>query len=69
MWFILFLWIVCSVNVSARNLVGAYVPQRDSSGKLLPKQCHGSTGFCWCVDPDGAQIGEAAGPGIPLDCY
>lgn len=29
-------------------LIGEYVPQRDASGKLLPKQCWGSTGLCWC---------------------
>lgn len=29
-------------------LIGEYTPQRDASGKLLPKQCWGSTGLCWC---------------------
>ena len=29
-------------------LIGEYVPQRDNNGELLPKQCWGSTGYCWC---------------------
>ena len=65
MWFIISLWIVCA---NARLLVGEFVPQLDSNGNLFPKQCHGSTGFCWCISSDGQQIGEAAGPGVPLVC-
>lgn len=64
MWFILFLWIV-----DARTLVGSYTPQTFLNGSLTPKQCHGSTGFCWCIDSNGNQIGESVGPGIELDCY
>ena len=30
-------------------LVGEYRPQRDADGKLLPRQCWGSTGTCWCA--------------------
>jgi len=48
--------------------VGEFVPQLDSKGNLFPKQCHGSTGFCWCISSDGQQIGEAAGPGVSLVC-
>jgi hypothetical protein len=35
------------------NLVGAYVPQCAPDCSWRPRQCHGSTGFCWCVDTDG----------------
>ena len=28
---------------------GEYIPQKDKFGQLLPKQCWGSTGLCWCV--------------------
>lgn len=30
------------------TLIGEYVPQKDSNGVLLAKQCWGSTGTCWC---------------------
>ena len=29
--------------------VGEYIPQLDVNGTLLPKQCWGSTGTCWCI--------------------
>lgn len=29
--------------------VGGYVEQRDSTGTLLPVQCSGSTGLCYCA--------------------
>ena len=48
----------CSERVSAasegltggRPLLGAYNPQCDDKGDYKNKQCHGSTGYCWCVD-------------------
>jgi len=55
--------------VSGRLLVGEYIPQRDPDGNLLSKQCHGSTGFCWCIGIDGEQLGAAVGPGVPLTCH
>jgi hypothetical protein len=64
MWLLLFLWIV---SVTGRNLVGEFREQRDSLGNLLPKQCHGSTGYCWCLDESGVRF-DISGPGIPLDC-
>tara|TARA_A100001015_G_scaffold244969_1_gene280749 strand:+ start:2533 stop:2697 length:165 start_codon:yes stop_codon:yes gene_type:complete len=30
------------------GLIGEYIPQKDINGKLLPRQCWGSTGTCWC---------------------
>ncbi|OQV16788.1 hypothetical protein BV898_09144 [Hypsibius exemplaris] len=39
--------------------VGQYEEQRDPrDGSLLPLQCHGSTGYCWCVDADGVPLTE-----------
>uniref|UniRef100_A0A3Q2CM74 Nidogen 2a (osteonidogen) n=1 Tax=Cyprinodon variegatus TaxID=28743 RepID=A0A3Q2CM74_CYPVA len=35
--------------------VGAYIPQCDSDGQYQPRQCHGSTGQCWCVDSRGEE--------------
>uniref|UniRef100_A0A8D0B1Y7 Nidogen 2 n=1 Tax=Sander lucioperca TaxID=283035 RepID=A0A8D0B1Y7_SANLU len=43
-------------------IVGAYLPQCDAEGQYLPRQCHGSTGhcwcttYCWCVDQDGREV-------------
>lgn len=47
-----------------------HVPQCDERGGFLPLQCHGTTGFCWCVDPDGRQVpGTRTPPGsTPLRC-
>ncbi|XP_049425860.1 nidogen-2 isoform X13 [Epinephelus fuscoguttatus] len=50
--------------------VGAYVPQCDDDGQYLPRQCHGSTGHCWCVDSNGQErTGTRTPPGAPrVDC-
>ena len=29
---------------------GSFVPRCKSDGAYEKKQCHGSTGDCWCVD-------------------
>lgn len=31
---------------------GLDVPECDGEGKFRPTQCHGSTGHCWCVNPE-----------------
>ncbi|XP_039649366.1 nidogen-2 isoform X5 [Perca fluviatilis] len=51
-------------------IVGAYVPQCDAEGQYLPRQCHGSTGHCWCVDGRGQErAGTRTPPGTPsVDC-
>nr|XP_034996890.1 nidogen-2 [Zootoca vivipara] len=33
-----------------------HVPECDDQGNYRPLQCHGSTGYCWCVDTDGKEI-------------
>ena len=52
----------CQANLDSRNgthLIGAYVPQCDETGDFTPVQCHGSTGYCWCVRPDtGEPVGR-----------
>uniref|UniRef100_A0A8C5VB87 Nidogen 2 n=1 Tax=Microcebus murinus TaxID=30608 RepID=A0A8C5VB87_MICMU len=47
-----------------------HVPQCDEQGNFLPLQCHGSTGFCWCVDHDGHEVpGTRTPPGsTPPHC-
>ena len=32
--------------------IGEYVPQCEEDGRFAAVQCHGSTGLCWCVDPE-----------------
>ena len=36
------------------NKIGKYAPQcnEQTPEKYKPLQCHGSIGFCWCVDTD-----------------
>ncbi|KAF3831153.1 hypothetical protein GH733_002391 [Mirounga leonina] len=47
-----------------------HIPQCDEQGRFLPLQCHGMTGFCWCVDPDGREVpGTRTPPGsMPPRC-
>ena len=33
------------------SLIGTYVPQCNGE-QWNDVQCHGSTGYCWCVDSD-----------------
>uniref|UniRef100_A0A672IZ31 Nidogen 2a (osteonidogen) n=1 Tax=Salarias fasciatus TaxID=181472 RepID=A0A672IZ31_SALFA len=43
---------------------GAYVPQCDVDGRYSPLQCHGSSGYCWCVDGQGQErAGTRTSPG------
>ncbi len=44
--------------------VGNYVPQCRADGSFEPRQCHGNTGHCWCVNEDGEELlGTRRGPG------
>ncbi|XP_015976301.2 nidogen-2 [Rousettus aegyptiacus] len=47
-----------------------HIPQCDEQGHFLPLQCHGSTGFCWCVDSNGHEVpGTRTPPGsTPPHC-
>uniref|UniRef100_A0A7N8YPF2 Nidogen 2a (osteonidogen) n=1 Tax=Mastacembelus armatus TaxID=205130 RepID=A0A7N8YPF2_9TELE len=53
-----------------RPSLGAFIPQCDSDGHYRPLQCHGSTGYCWCVDNRGQERpGTRTPPGTaPSDC-
>ncbi|XP_012880938.1 PREDICTED: HLA class II histocompatibility antigen gamma chain [Dipodomys ordii] len=35
---------------------GTFRPKCDENGNYMPLQCHGSTGYCWCVFPNGTEI-------------
>lgn len=70
---ILFLWILF-VSVSGApcfehlentpNLIGAYRPQCTPDGLYEKKQCHGSTGYCWCVTPRGVRLAPLLAPSV-----
>ncbi|XP_071504944.1 uncharacterized protein [Diadema antillarum] len=53
-------------------LIGEFVPECTEEGKYAPIQCHGSTGYCWCVDIEtGIEIEGTSSRGrpiCPLDC-
>ncbi|XP_053836223.1 nidogen-2 isoform X2 [Vidua macroura] len=46
-----------------------YVPQCDPSGDFTPLQCHGDSGYCWCVEQSGREIpGTRSEPGTTPPC-
>ncbi|XP_028277848.1 nidogen-2 isoform X2 [Parambassis ranga] len=49
---------------------GVFVPQCDTEGQYTTQQCHGSIGYCWCVDRTGQERpGTRTLPGTPrVDC-
>ncbi|XP_057300032.1 equistatin-like [Hydractinia symbiolongicarpus] len=51
-------------------MVGVFVARCKDDGSYEKKQCHGSTGYCWCVDElCGEEIpGTRKGPGQDVDC-
>ncbi|XP_027147434.1 nidogen-2 isoform X8 [Larimichthys crocea] len=51
-------------------IAGVFVPQCDDNGQYIPLQCHGSTGYCWCVQNNGQEIaGTRTVPGeTPTNC-
>ncbi|PIK61577.1 putative pregnancy zone protein, partial [Apostichopus japonicus] len=52
-------------------LVGGHQPACHEDGSFLPEQCHGSTGYCWCVDTaTGLEVpGTSTGPSEKnVDC-
>lgn len=52
-----------------RPPVGQYIPVCDESGAYEPMQCHGSSGYCWCVDRNGQEIpGTRSEPGSRPMC-
>ncbi|NXX98315.1 NID2 protein, partial [Centropus bengalensis] len=46
-----------------------YVPRCDTEGNFTPLQCHGDSGYCWCVDESGREIqGTRSEPGSTPPC-
>ncbi|CAH1242103.1 CRIM1 [Branchiostoma lanceolatum] len=57
---------------SAIPMPGAFIKQCDDKGKYRVVQCHGSTGYCFCANPnDGSIFDETGKRGQPIakqDC-
>ncbi|XP_032883213.1 nidogen-2 isoform X27 [Amblyraja radiata] len=46
-----------------------YVPRCTEFGEFSPLQCHGNSGYCWCVDQEGREMpGTRTEPGTPPAC-
>ena len=37
-------------EAEGKGLLGGPTPDCDENGKFMLEQCHGSSGYCWCVD-------------------
>ena len=46
------------IHGKKRPLLGAFIPQCNEDGSYKEVQCHGSTGYCWCVDENGKKKEE-----------
>ncbi|GFS33298.1 putative neurotoxin LTDF S-18, partial [Trichonephila inaurata madagascariensis] len=46
------------------GLVGNFIPTCNEDGTYARKQCHGSTGYCWCADENGNKISDPARGGV-----
>uniref|UniRef100_A0A8C7CXR2 Equistatin-like n=1 Tax=Oncorhynchus kisutch TaxID=8019 RepID=A0A8C7CXR2_ONCKI len=57
-------------DAAIKGPIGAYIPTCDAAGQYTPKQCSGSTGYCWCVTSTGQKIpGTETPPGTaPIKC-
>ncbi len=40
----------------SNNRIGVYIPQCHENNTWMNPQCHGSTGFCWCVNVYGEKL-------------
>ena len=55
--------------IDLTGFVGVYIPQCLDDGTFAPIQCHGSTGYCWCVHTlTGEPISARAGRGERPRC-
>ena len=63
----------CEKEKAAREngpfLIGAFIPQCEEDGSYSEVQCHGSAGYCWCVDGEGnKRLETEVGPGLTPNC-
>merc|ERR1712212_1417645 len=59
-----------SMANSNRNVLGAFVPKCKSNGHFEEKQCHSSTGACWCVESKSGEevVGTRRNAGEQVNC-
>ena len=51
-------------RANTKTMLGAFVPTCKDDGTYEEKQCHASTGHCWCVDDNGKEVeGTKKAPG------
>ncbi|KAI2657163.1 HLA class II histocompatibility antigen gamma chain [Labeo rohita] len=55
----------CQLESQREVRPGTYKPQCDEQGNYKPIQCWHSTGYCWCVDKDGAEVPNSRTRGRP----
>ena len=53
-------------STSGPNMVGVFTPSCEPNGHFSPRQCHGSTGQCWCAERDGTEITGSRIRGEPV---
>ena len=54
----------CELEKMHDLLPGRFIPSCQPDGRYTQVQCHGSTGYCWCVDENGDKLvgTEVRGP-------
>jgi hypothetical protein len=55
-------------QVSASTRMGQFRPSCEADGSYSSKQCHGSTGYCWCVDSEGEEVKGTRTRSATLTC-
>lgn len=45
-----------ALEIARRPTFGVYIPECKQDGTYTERQCHVTSGFCWCVTPDGKPI-------------
>ena len=55
-----------AANPYAIGMAGGFTPSCERDGHFSPVQCHGSTGYCWCVEQDGTEIPGSRIRGEPV---
>ncbi|XP_075950721.1 nidogen-2 [Anarhichas minor] len=61
---------VRTTTPEGQGWIGVFIPLCDAEGQYLPRQCSGSSGYCWCVDSRGQERkGTKTPPHKPsVDC-
>lgn len=54
----------CELERMQEHLPGRFNPKCEVDGRYSEIQCHGSTGYCWCVNENGEKMPktEVKGP-------